>query len=173
MLAAMLLSVPLAAQTPESRKVYPAASTVNLAEFAVTFQVPQGWTAAAQDQPGALLLANADRSVIGFLFLKSGASESEIKGFLSERRRLLRIDKNQPGLVHRWCVRCRCEQGVELGVRRPSAVRDGGSRNRHVVDLRFCSPADADPSPLGGGIRGIGRIPGLLIGDWRDQFSGR
>jgi hypothetical protein len=40
---AAILTVPLVAQTPGSGTVYPSGSTVSLAEFGVSFQVPQGW----------------------------------------------------------------------------------------------------------------------------------
>jgi len=80
-----ILTVPLVAQTPGSGTVYPSGSTVSLAEFGVSFKVPQGWTAAAQDQPGALRLASADGNLIGFLFLKAGVSDSEMKAFFADK----------------------------------------------------------------------------------------
>jgi hypothetical protein len=82
---AAILTVPLVAQTPGSGTVYAPESTVSLAEFAVSFEVPQGWTAAAQDQPGAFRLASADGSLIGFLFFKTRVSDSEMKAFFADK----------------------------------------------------------------------------------------
>ena len=82
---AAILTVPLVAQTPGSGTVYAPESTVSLAEFGVSFQVPQGWTAAAQDQPGAFRLASADGNLIGFLFFKARVSDSEMKAFFADK----------------------------------------------------------------------------------------
>jgi len=82
---AAILTVPLVAQTPGSGAVYPAGSTVSLAEFGVSFPVPQGWSAAAQDQPGALRLASADGNLVGFLFFKAGVSDREMKTFFADK----------------------------------------------------------------------------------------
>jgi len=79
-LIALLLAFAGRAQPQESP-----VSTLQLAEFGATLRVPAGWTAAQQEQPGALMLANSDRSVVGFLFLKSGVSESEMAGFFTEK----------------------------------------------------------------------------------------
>ncbi|MEO8051561.1 MAG: hypothetical protein ABI833_14170 [Acidobacteriota bacterium] len=82
---AAILTVPLMAQTPGSGKVYISDSTVSLVEFGVSFQVPQGWTAAAQDQPGAFMLASAAGNVIGFLFFKAKVSDNEMKAFFADK----------------------------------------------------------------------------------------
>lgn len=79
-LAAMVLSFPWAAQPQETP-----ASTVPLAEFGATLRAPAGWSATPTEQPGALVLSNSDRSMIGFLFLKSGVSEDEMVGFFTEK----------------------------------------------------------------------------------------
>lgn len=82
---AAILTLPLMAQTAGSGKVYASDSTVSLAEFGVSFQVPQGWTAAAQDQPGAFRLASADGNLLGFLFLKARVSDSEMNTFFADK----------------------------------------------------------------------------------------
>ena len=82
-IAAFLLTIPAVAQTPG--KVFPAGSTVNLSEFGVSFQVPQGWTSTPQDQAGTFSLSSTDGNSAGFLFLKAGTSQSEMKSFFADK----------------------------------------------------------------------------------------
>src|SRR5262249_22142874 len=102
--AAILLTVRLAAQTPGSGTVYPSMSTVSLADFGVSFQVPQGWTALAKDQPGALVLTSMDGNLIGLLFLKAEVSESEMKGFFADKTEgILRLEHTPvAGYANGW-----------------------------------------------------------------------
>jgi hypothetical protein len=75
-IAALLLTISIAAQTPGT--VLPAGSAVNLSEFGVSFQVPQGWTSTAQDLSGAFGISRTDGNMAGYLFLKAGVSQSDM-----------------------------------------------------------------------------------------------
>ena len=127
MIGAILLAIPLAAQTPNSSQVYAAGATVSLAAFGLSLQVPPGWTAARQEQPGALMLANADGKLMGFLFLKTGVSPGEMKEFFADKTEgILRLEQaTVAGYSNAWSFDFRDTEAGVIGTGR--AVLGAGS----------------------------------------------
>ena len=159
-----ILTVPLVAQTPGSGTLYAPQSTVSLTEFGVSFQVPRGWTAAAQDQPGALRLASADGNLIGFLF-KARVSDSEMKAFFADKTGgILRLEQMPvAGYSQGWVFDFRDAgtgvQGTGRAVLSPSVYRCAGNRD-----------GQGDPACAAGSARGS-LDPSAPV-RWRNEACG-